>query len=115
HTTYARLISFRTEPELRQMFSDRTLVPDGWIEFEHTSRRFNCFVEVDLHHEGLYEWRTKVLRYLEYAESNLHEERFGFRSFLVLVLAKSNERLRHLRQIGEAARSEEHTSELQSR
>ena len=102
-TPGACLISFRTEPELRQMFSDRALVPDGWIAFENDGKRFNCFVEIDLHHEGLAEWRTKVLRYLEYAQSGMHQERFGFRSFRVLVLAKTKARLCNLRQIGEAA------------
>jgi hypothetical protein len=99
----ARLLAFRTEPELRQLFSDRNLVPDGWIAFEYEGRRFNCFLEIDLHHEGLTEWRGKVLRYLEYAASGLHQECFGFRSFRVLVLAKSRARLKHLRQISEAA------------
>lgn len=94
---------WRTEPELRQLFSDRTLVPDGWFAWTELGKRFNCFLEIDLHHEGLREWRGKVLRYLEYAESGLHLERFGFRAFRVLVLAKSEARLKHLRQIAEEA------------
>jgi hypothetical protein len=103
HLPAVRMLSFRTEPELRQGFFDRNQVPDGWIAFEHVGRRFNCFAEIDLHHEGLGEWRGKVLRYLEYAESGLHEERFGFRSFRVLVLAKSKARLIHLRQGSQCA------------
>ncbi len=102
-TPEARLLAFRTEPELRQVFLDRNLVPDGWIAFEYTGKRFNCFLEIDLHHEGLSEWRRKVLHYVEYAESGLHEERFGFRSFRVLVVAKSTPRLMHLRHISEPA------------
>jgi hypothetical protein len=94
------IAAFHTEPELRQLFSDRTLVPDGWFAWTELGKRFNCFLEIDLHHEGLREWREKVLRYLEYSESGLHAERLGFRSFRVLVLAKSEARLRHLRQIG---------------
>jgi len=60
-------------------------------------------VEVDLHHEGLREWRSKVLRYLEYAESGLHQDRFGFTAFRVCVVAKTPKRLASLRQIAEAA------------
>ena len=96
-------LSFRTEPELRQVFSDCRLVPDGWLAFETRGKAFNCFLEVDLHHEGLTEWRGKVLRYLEYAESRRHQELFGFRSVRVLVLARSTRRLDHVRRIAEQA------------
>jgi hypothetical protein len=95
--------SFRSDPELRQIFADSALVPDGWFAWTEAGRRFNCFVEVDLHHEGLREWRSKVLRYLEYAESGLHQERFGFNAFRVCVVAKTAKRLASLRQVSEAA------------
>jgi hypothetical protein len=95
--------SFRSDPELRQIFADSALVPDGWFAWTEGGKRFNCFVEVDLHHEGLREWRSKVLRYLEYAESGLHHERFGFNAFRVCVVAKTAKRLASLRQIAEAA------------
>jgi Replication-relaxation len=95
--------SFRSDPELRQIFADSALVPDGWFAWTEVGRRFNCFVEVDLHHEGLREWRSKVLRYLEYAESGLHQDRFGFNAFRVCVIARTSKRLASLRQIAEAA------------
>lgn len=95
----AALIAFRTEPELRQIFLNRGLVPDGWIVWTTAGKRFNCFIEVDLHHEGLTVWRRKILEYLTYAESGLHQELFGFRAFRVLVLVKSRARLENLRQI----------------
>src|SRR4029077_5291038 len=93
--------SFHSDPELRQIFADSALMPDGWFAWTEGGRRFNCFVEVDLHHEGLREWRSKVLRYLEYAESGLHQERFGFNAFRVCVVAKTPKRLASLRQIAE--------------
>jgi hypothetical protein len=99
----AEPVSFQTEPELREVLGDRTFVSDGWFAWTAAGRRFNCFVEVDLHHEGLREWRAKVLRYMEYAESGVHQERFGFRAFRVCVMAKSTARLNNLRQIGETA------------
>jgi hypothetical protein len=97
-TPEAELLTFRTEPELRQMLSDRELVPDGWIAWVQHGKRFNSFVEVDLHHEGLTEWRTKILHYQTYLQSGLHQERFHFQACRVLVLAKTRTRLDHLRQ-----------------
>jgi len=94
---------FRTEPELRQTFHDQNLVPDGWLAWTHEGKRFNAFVEADLSTEGLGTWRRKVLNYLQYAEGDWHGESFGFRSFRVLVLATSRQRLTNLRQIGEQA------------
>jgi len=100
-TTDAALLGFRTEPELRQVFRDKRLVPDGWIAWTERGRRFNCFVEVDLHSEGLAEWRKKVLAYLEYAESGSHGELFGFGAFRVLVVAKSKTRLQSIQRIAQ--------------
>jgi hypothetical protein len=101
----ASAISFRTEPELRKRLHDRTLVPDGWVEWTFAAKRFNCFLEVDLHHEGLQVWREKVLAYVAYAESGLHQEYFGYHSFRVLVLAGPGRRLGNLRQVASAAGS----------
>ena len=74
-------------------------MPDGWIAWTGEGKRFNCFTETDLHSEGLTVWRSKILAYLEYAESGQHQELFGFRAFRVLVLAKSRVRLENLRRI----------------
>jgi hypothetical protein len=83
-----QMLSFRTEPELRRTFLGQPLVPDGWFAWTNQGKRFNCFIEVDLAHEGLTQWRKKVLDYLTYAESGLHQEIFSFRSFRVLVVAQ---------------------------
>jgi len=102
-TPEAELLTFRTEPELRQLLSDRELVPDGWIAWVQHGKRFNSFVEVDLHHEGLTEWRKKILHYQTYLQSSLHQERFHFQACRVLVLAKTRARLDHLRQCAQVA------------
>jgi protein involved in plasmid replication-relaxation len=99
HVPDAALLSYNTEPELRQIFLNHRLVPDGWMAWTAEGKRFNCFIEVDLHKEGLIEWRKKILEYLEYAESGQHQELFGFRAFRVLVLAKSQPRLENLRRL----------------
>lgn len=98
-----QMLSFRTEPELRRAFLGQPLVPDGWFAWVEKGRRFNCFVEVDLAHEGLIQWRKKTLDYLTYAESGLHQEIFSFRSFRVLVLAEGGRRLENLRRTSEHA------------
>ena len=91
------LQAFYSEPELRQVFLNRDFVPDGWLAWVAAGRRFNCFLEVDLHHEGLNKWRKKADAYLRYVDSDMHEQCFGFRAFRVLVLAKSTARLQNLR------------------
>src|SRR5207302_5457197 len=82
-TLDSSLLSFRTELELRQIFLDQTLVPDGWIAWRTGVWHVNWFIEVDLHHEGLSEWRDKIVRYLNYAASGMHKEVFGCESFEV--------------------------------
>lgn len=103
HAPDAELIGFRTEPELRRTFLDCDFAPDGWIDWVALGRHFNCFFEVDLHHEGLTVWREKIAKYRRYAESGGHGERFGFGGFRVLVLAKSAARIQNLRQIASTA------------
>lgn len=98
-----KVLNFQTEAELRRQFLDRRLVPDGWIAWAHNGRRFNCFIEVDLHHEGLREWRKKVLDYLAYGESGFHQELFHFQACRVLVLTRSRPRLDHIRRLAEPA------------
>lgn len=95
--------AYRTEPELRRAFLGKPFVPDGWFAWAERGMRFNCFVEVDLGHEGLTQWRKKVLDYLAYAESGSHQGTFSFRSFRVLVLAASERRLENLRKVSEVA------------
>src|SRR5213080_441218 len=38
------ILSFRTEPELRQVFFNRSFVPDGWVSWTSGGKRFNCFI-----------------------------------------------------------------------
>ena len=98
-TPEVRLLSFRTEPELRRIFLRQPFVPDGWIAWTERGRRFNVFTEVDLSHEGLTQWRRKVMDYMRYRESGLHQELFSFRGFRVIVLAATDRRLHNLRTI----------------
>ena len=97
------LTAYRTEPELRRVFLGRALVPDGWIAWTAGGKRFNAFLEIDLHSESLSAWRDKVQEYVAYLQSGAHQELFGFRSCRVLVLAKSAARIAHLRELAAAA------------
>lgn len=99
----SELLSFRTEPELRRVFLGQPLVPDGWFAWTEQGRRFNCFVEVDLSTEGLTQWRKRVLDFLTYAESGLHQKLFLFKSFRVLIVALGRRRLENLRKTSEHA------------
>src|SRR5437879_2256053 len=40
HESGANLLSFHTEPELRQVFVNRSFVPDGWVSWTSGGRRF---------------------------------------------------------------------------
>lgn len=93
------LIQVNTERELRRLLTERELVPDGWFAWSQSGRRYNAFVELDLHHEGLAVWRSKILRYLAYLEAGLHQELFGFRAFRVLVVARTMRRLNNIRRV----------------
>jgi hypothetical protein len=97
------LLSLKTEPELREALVNQPLVPDGWVSWVEADRRFNVFLEVDLHSEGLTEWRAKVLNYLRYLDAGLHAEVFGYRSFRVLVVCASMARQKHLREVAQSA------------
>ena len=99
----ASLTRFCTELELRRMFVNRGLVPDGWISWQDGGKRFNACIEVDLHHERLTLWRDKICAYLRYLDSGEHASLFGFRSCRVLVLARTEARLRNIRALAGAA------------
>lgn len=98
-----KVLGFQTEAELRRQFIDHRLVPDGWIAWAREGKRYNAFIEVDLHHEGLREWRKKIVDYLAYVESGFHSELFHFQACRILVLTRSRKRLDHIRRLAEIA------------
>src|SRR6266853_985380 len=73
------------------------LIPDGYAEVRAPHKTLAAFVEVDLGHEGLSVWKTKVQTYLRYAVSGSFAKRFGQTQFRVLVIANSERRMRSLR------------------
>lgn len=73
------------------------LIPDGYVEWQTSSRVVRAFLEIDLGNEGLTIWKEKVNNYLQLALSEEHEERFRNNLFRVLVIAPSERRLRSIR------------------
>jgi len=72
------------------------LIPDGYFEVHTPPKILAAFLEVDLGTEGLSVWRGKVESYLGYAISGGFEQRFAQSQFRVLVIARTERRIRSL-------------------
>jgi hypothetical protein len=76
----------------------RSLKPDGYFEIHSGQDTLaSSFLEMDLGHENLVVWRTKVQKYLDYAVSGDFERTFHQRQFRVLVVTDSERRREVLR------------------
>jgi hypothetical protein len=73
------------------------LIPDGYFEVSVAGQVVAAFVEVDLGHEGLAVWKTKIRNYLHYAASRKFEEQFHLPRFRVLVVANTEKRIQAIR------------------
>jgi len=90
---FKRWVTFPKKPVAGLSF-----IPDGYVEFETSMGIVAGFLEVDLGHERLKVWQSKVRRYLDLAVSGDFEREFGERRFRVLVVAHSPKRLLSIRQ-----------------
>jgi hypothetical protein len=72
------------------------LIPDGYVEIVSPEKTLAAFLEIDLGHEGLSVWKSKVETYLRYAVSGEFAKRFGLPQFRVLVLVNSERRMHSL-------------------
>jgi Replication-relaxation len=77
--------------------SSTHLIPDSYLEVLTPHKTVASFLEVDLGHEGLSVWKTKIQNYLRYAISGNFEKRFGLPQFRVLVITDSERRMQSLR------------------
>jgi hypothetical protein len=91
-TAFAKWLSFYEPLE-----DGSRLIPDGYVEIVSPEKSLAAFFEVDLGHEGLSVWKSKVETYLRYAVSGEFAKRFGLPQFRVLVLANSERRMHSLR------------------
>jgi hypothetical protein len=73
------------------------VIPDGFFEVSSLTQTLSAFLEVDLGHEGLTVWKSKVQGYLRYAVSGRFDNQFRQSRFRVLVVANSERRLESLR------------------
>jgi hypothetical protein len=78
---------------------DPPLIPDGYFETDISGQTVAAFVEVDLGHEGLAVWKTKVRNYLHYAASGKFEEEFHLPRFRVLIIANTERRMQAIRAV----------------
>jgi hypothetical protein len=77
--------------------SSTRLIPDGYFEILTPEKTLAAFLEVDLGHEGLSVWKSKIQSYLQYAVSGSFETRFKSPQFRVLVIANTERRMHVLR------------------
>ncbi|HET9410039.1 MAG TPA: replication-relaxation family protein [Candidatus Sulfotelmatobacter sp.] len=77
--------------------SQRSLIPDAYIEILGPEQTIAAFLELDLGHENLVVWKKKVEKYLRYAISGEFEPRIHHPQFRVLVVANSDTRVAALR------------------
>jgi hypothetical protein len=78
--------------EIKKVFK-----PDAYFRYISRGKLFNCFLEVDRSTMSNSRFESKVLSYLEYAQSGLYQHRYGFKFFRVLVVTKTRERLLNLK------------------
>lgn len=76
---------------------EKSLIPDGYVEFAAPEKMLAAFLEVDLGNESRSVWRGKIHSYLRYAVSGSFERQFAHPQFRVLVVASSERRLASLR------------------
>ena len=79
------------------------LIPDGYFEIACGGAVHAMFLEVDLGTESLPVWRKKIQLYLELALSGCFPDLFRQGKFRVLVIATTEQRLRHIRKVTAAA------------
>jgi hypothetical protein len=91
-TTFGKWLNFYEPLEVGSR-----LIPDGYVEIQNPTKTLAAFLEVDLGHEGLTVWRSKVESYLRYAISGSFSKRFGLPQFRVLVIANTERRMHSLR------------------
>lgn len=75
------------------------LTPDAYFELEANKVARSMFLEVDLGTEGLKVWQQKASHYLQLAISGQFQKLFRQPQFRVLVVAASERRLKHLREV----------------
>ena len=96
--SFERWISF-SEP-----LSDQVrLIPDAYVELKTPADTIAAFLEVDFGREPLAVWENKVKKYLQLALSGDCKRLFGQGRFRVLVVAKSERRLRSIRKVVHAS------------
>jgi hypothetical protein len=90
--TFGKWLSFYEPLE-----SSTRLIPDSYVEILAPEKTLAAFIEVDLGHEALSVWKSKVENYLRYAISGSFAKGFSQPQFRVLVVVNSERRMHSLR------------------
>jgi hypothetical protein len=106
-----RLQAWINEDELQQEYTVvsqgknmvRRFRPDGYFRVLNQEKIQGFFVELDRSTMSHAKFKDKVQTYLEFSQLGLYRERFGMKSFRVLVITLTEERLLNLKKLVESA------------
>lgn len=73
-----------------------SIAPDAFFGIQTPAGKSYFFVEVDMGTMALTRYRRKILAYRQYWKTGRYTQSYGFKSFRVLTIAKSNNRLSNL-------------------
>jgi len=76
--------------------------PDGYFRFWHQGKLYSFFLEHDRSTMTLDRFKKKVHLYEEFADLGYYRQRFGVKYFSVLVVTRSQERLKNIKKTVEA-------------
>jgi len=98
--------SWRTDYELHQAYDrvqistqDKPLavIPDGYWQLQTANRTAHFFFEMDMGTMSIKRFQQKIRAYIAYSNSANLRQRFGTKSFRVLTVTLSQQRLQHLK------------------
>lgn len=89
----------RWETFFQPVDTDKSLIPDGYVEIRASNKDTAAFLEVDLGHESRTVWRKKVESYLRYGTSGDFPKRFHQHQFRTWVVTDSKRRMNSLREV----------------
>ena len=93
---YVRLLRWRHQGKITLDVQGNKIRPDAYCQYLYRKKIFAFFLEVDRSTESLKRFSTRAGKYIHYAFSDGHLRDFGFRYFRVLVVSRTETRMRNL-------------------
>jgi len=72
------------------------MIPDAFFGIKATKGRSYFFLEIDMGTESNQRFGRKIVAYRQYRKTRKYTERYGFKSFRVLTVTTSEQRLENL-------------------